>query len=1171
MINSRKIFTGGLDADTDPRFIGEHDYLNMENCRVGISADGKTTRIENIAGTVEVVNGNLPESGDNICIGSAIDEEKRRLVYFIYNSLGYHCIFLFNTITQTIQLVLQNSNVTGGLEFTTTTFVDRNARIIDDILYWTIGVGDVWSINIQAALNMQAEVSTFPYYTAPIDSSLLRLIKQPPAFPPAIEKGYDSSFVGNFIYNEGFKFCWKFTYLDNEETVLSPYSLLAPLNGANDTYNKILVTLPIAQQVWQTVQKVDLVVIYSSTNVYYVIKTWDKAISADATAIANHNSGTELTYSFYNNKLGIVLDSAYCAKPYEIIPFDVKTLELARNRNFLGGGTYGYDAPKETSLSLNVVNIDTYSCTVQKQTNDIVIKAVDNANPLSGTVNLIYSVGNNIYGIQDGYYIYRYTYGTFAGTSVNFIDIIYGGLTLNDAGGKIMELFYTNNYYCDYLGVSSANTNITLNSMPIKLNSRYKIIKTGSTYSASVVFYDKYQRKCGASNEVSIITPEIIFNSSSSLYSKIRFELLNANAVNEIPLWADSFSVVLSKNQTCTSFLQGYSRFSVFYKKKADGTYQFVDTTNNWTINDSFIFGTNKEGIAFDISDLINLGYGYTFTEGDILKTNSLSSVNTFDTYLKIKGVSGSYVLCELKNIELATVTDYSGGAFTPPVPFIKYIEIYTPYKSSTNEFIYEIGSVYKVVNAGTINRRYDAIGTTHLLGYLDGDSSQINRQNSSAPDHNIGGGVIVSNNNITTPFISMSPNDKYWQQWYTSAGRPNIKDTIGQKALHNRIAFSNTYIAGTLINGLSSFDALNVADTYIEDGSIQKLQLANKQKQEDGAVLLAICSGGTISVYLGETQLVSQTGNAFLGQSNGVIGTMNDLKGSFGTENPESVFTYLGEVYWNDNYNGVMVQYSSNGLFPISSYKMASFFMKSLKKYLNTGSRIVSAFDPTFKECLFILPSIANVATDLPSYDGTPDYATTIQNRFTPYNGNNKAIAFRPSENKWSSFYEFNPEWVESVDTQLYGFKDGRLFKHNSDTENFNKFYGTTVAQRVMFALNAEPTAIKDVQTIAIEGRQIPSCAFIYAEYPNEQITDLVSADFVNKEGVKYASVLRDRLSPNTGSNNPEVNIYKGDLIKSATPLVWVEFQQFGGKLQVNFVDVGYAVSRGHNMISNK
>jgi len=1174
MINQKKIFTGGMDSDTDPRFIGEHDYLNMENCRVGVSANGKTTRIENMPGTIQITNTNLPTTGSNTCIGTAVDEERRRLVYFIYNSAGYNRIFLYDTIAATVSVLLKESDVTGGLGFQLSNCIDRNAKIIDNLLYWTDNAGDVWSINIQAALNMQAGTGT-PIYSSPINADLLKVIKKAPAYPPAILKSYDSGFVGNFIYNEGFKFCWRFTYIDNEVSVLSPYSLLAPMNSANDNFNNIAVTLPTTQTIWQTVQTVDLVVIYSSSNVYYIIKTWDKAIAADATAIANHNSGTPLTYAFYNNQIGEALDSAYASKYFEVIPNNAKTLELARNRAFLGNGTYGYNTPKQTSLSLSLSNVSLVNLSSVPVTR--IHTAVKNAGGTQYTIffDVLHIVNDTVGGMPTGYYAFTYQSHNWAyiisetsgldsrGVPIvgdqNFIDFVYAGSDIQSIPGTYLQIYTDSTWYVDttYSITTNDKTPITLQGVPAFYNNKTLFAHNESTYDASVTFYDKYQRKCGNSPIKSIYVPDAIYSYPfTNLYAQVNWSLSNTNALSEIPNWAYYYSVNVSKNLTKSFFFQGYSRRQVFYSVDATtGAYVF-----NTTDIKGVTYGTDKKGIAFDISDMISFGIGYTFNEGDLLKygTSYTGSITSWsgDNPLRVVGQSGNWVLCELRNI-------YLGTTGSPVTYDLKMFEIYTPYKASANEPIYEEANIYPITNADTDTRVYST-----LSGKLQGDTYIINRIGNISTAISTGLTYFA----FQFPFKAMSPVDSYWQHWYTDAGRSNYIDKIGQKYLPNRISFSNTYLAGTLTNGLSSFDALNVADTYIEDGAIQKLQLANKQKQEDGAVLLAICLGGTISIYLGETQLVSQTGNAFLGQSNGVIGTMNDLKGSFGTENPESVFTYLGEVYWVDNYNGVMVQYSTNGLFPISSYKMASYFLKALKEYLNTGTRIAAAFDPTNKEALFVMPAIDDVSINLPSYSGdVPDGATTIQNRFSPFDGNNKTLAFRPAENKWSSAYEFAPEWMESVDVTLYGFQNGQLWKHNADTSNYNKFYGVNKAQRIMFAVNDNPFDIKDMLTIAIEGKQSPSYAFIYTTYPNEQITDLIGSDFVLKEGIYYASILRDRLSPNAGSSNPDVCLLQGDPIKSATPFIWVEFQVFDKMLEVNFVDAGYAVSRGHNTILKK
>ena len=84
---------------------------------------------------------------------------------------------------------------------------------------------------------------------------------------------------------------------------------------------------------------------------------------------------------------------------------------------------------------------------------------------------------------------------------------------------------------------------------------------------------------------------------------------------------------------------------------------------------------------------------------------------------------------------------------------------------------------------------------------------------------------------------------------------------------------------------------------------------------------------------------------------------------------------------------------------------------------------------------------------------------------------------------------------------------------------------------------------------------------------HPNTQITDLTSSDFTNQEGILYARILRDRLSPNTtGTADQKLNT--GDVVLSQIPQIMTEFQSYESIIYVNFVDVGFNLSRGQNFI---
>jgi hypothetical protein len=177
-----------------------------------------------------------------------------------------------------------------------------------------------------------------------------------------------------------------------------------------------------------------------------------------------------------------------------------------------------------------------------------------------------------------------------------------------------------------------------------------------------------------------------------------------------------------------------------------------------------------------------------------------------------------------------------------------------------------------------------------------------------------------------------MNPYEEDWFIWLDNTGRVNIEleDEGVQEKLGN-IRFSNTVILGTKNNGAHEFEIFNEAFVPAENGEIQKLMFTSGVEGE-GKVMLAICQNETTSMYLGQSQLVDEVGNAVLSISNSVIGTMRTLKGGYGTWNPESVKEVDGSVFWWDLRNATLVRYNVNGLFPISDYKMKTYFREKAK-----------------------------------------------------------------------------------------------------------------------------------------------------------------------------------------------------------------------------------------------
>lgn len=260
----------------------------------------------------------------------------------------------------------------------------------------------------------------------------------------------------------------------------------------------------------------------------------------------------------------------------------------------------------------------------------------------------------------------------------------------------------------------------------------------------------------------------------------------------------------------------------------------------------------------------------------------------------------------------------------------------------------------------------------------------------------------------------------------------------------------------------------------------------------------------------------------------------------------------------------------------------MASFFQKYAKDYMAASTSdldningfhiIPTCIDPFHKRFTVTLPALIyqNYAPTLPSYSSIPSYATSIIDRFDIYDKLGKTLTFSLDENRWKENFEYTQEWMEYNGNLMFGFKNGAMYIHDADSVNYNKFYGTQYPVRFCYTPNLPISTIKDMMGLTIEGNVAPDFSVCLVTYPNQQITDLTSSDYTDKEGVFYASLFRDRLSPNT-SGTPENKMYYGDVLRGKTPMIQVEFKQYNALMYIQFTDVAFSQSRGQKSISPK
>ena len=1181
MIRDKKVFTGGTNQDDSLHLLDDAQYLRLMNGRVGITQYGKNYRVEGVPGTTSITQSVYPPYGTNICIGSCVDIEGQRLLWFVYNTFSDHGIYAFDFATSTTYAVLYDSQVEGGLNFDKNHRIDKNCKVNQGLLYWTDNYNEPKKINIDSGikLNYPAYVTDARAYTSLTDSYEIMLIRRPPVYAPSIEKLYNNTFINNFIANRSWQFAWQYIYFDGEESVLGEYSVASMLNlvelGVQELYNYIACKLSLLEKIPQTARIIRLVAKNEITNSVNVIKTFDKLID-EQPFIAHNNGTTQLSFDYYGDVTGATIPSSISAKPFDSVPLLSTTIESATNRMFLANNLSGYDTPTTSSLSVSQTTAiagankrffkseSSYQlglafydkarrkCGVITEANDITTTPPKVFTPNNDNLSVIPLIQNYDFAVNNNFEFEIVQLGNFtsdgsspgngraftataAFTADMYVNII-GNVTALTPGFTVFRIRILKNYSTviaeQFIDTASMglpyyfNSTLTLNDYDILL---------GDVFQVQFISAGICELECLGGSPFTIASSSTASNNVLTL----DWTLSNANKLAEIPDWAYYYSILRTGNLRTRYFIDSYSNTNLYASKAPE-----VVSPNFATYTYSAVWdAATTTAIAIDTTVLLQSGLGYNYTEGDVCV---LIDTNDARYELPIIGQDGTYIL--LKSAYL--VPDLTN------IPFI--YEIYTPYIKGENEPFYEVGNIYPITNAGTVNREYSV-----LSGSLIGDVFVFQRQ---------------YNNSIYYYVEAMSPNDLFYKNWFTDQGFPNFVILLGQNRNEHEIRYSNVFAAGTQSNGLSTFEALNFKTVPLGTGSIQKLQLASKTT-EQGVIMLSIGSFQTASCYLGEVQLVGSSANSSLVQDVAVIGTVNVLKGMFGTTAPETVVEYLGVIFWYDLNNGTIVQYSSNGLFPVSSYKQEKLFKNYAKGYLaasegnldniNGFHHIPTYVDPYHKELGVTLPGLIyeNYADTLPSYSSVPSYASSIINRFDMSDGLAKTVTFNIQENKWISDYQFIAEQYDYFDNRMFGWKNGALYEFNSNSSLWNTWFGQQYPVRICWVLNKPLSGLKDMAEIVIEGSQAPNFTVIYTTLPNTQITDLTSSDFTNQEGILYARILRDRLSPNTtGTADQKLNT--GDVVLSQIPQIMTEFQSYESIIYVNFVDVGFNLSRGQNFI---
>jgi len=1065
-----------------------------------------------------------------------------------YTAGGEDKIVCMYTDANTQYNVLTSSEVIGGLNFDKNSLI-HSAHIANNILSWTDSTNnEPRKINIESGIgaNYLLFPTTEKRYTFPLNFDEITLIKRPPISTPNFIKDYDALFTKNFINNESFEFAFQYQYYDYETSVISSYSASSrynfPVTAPDNSPNRIIITMDFNEFIPNTVKIVNLIVRSSDTNYAFIVKSWDKGLAQDENQILDHNNNINaLTYNFYNDTIGIVIAEPDVLRPFDNIPIYSQSHEIAKQRYFLANNIDGYDTPLTTSMGIGVGSF-LNPTTTTKNTQLIKISHGGKHNTIPfqwyGYSGWYFYLS---WAEQPGWYLlngYDTTVFTFSLNAPGYptppappSSIVYNTANLRFQGRDIQTVINktTPSAYKNKSSSTTPGSTIPITGITGNI---FNAFPQSSIYKCGMVFYDYAMRKCGVvtNNNCSISTPERDFNYTVAISSFI-WGVTNATPLLEIPDWAYYYAPVLTKNQDKRFFIQSFTNQAKYFTKDSSGNYVYSDLFLPATI-----------GIALNTNALNNSGLGYVFTEGDICILTKDFGSPAYQTFtLNVIGQDNNYILLQSKNISDPN-----------PLTDIKFVyEIYTPYKSAQPEPFYEMGEIYKINNPGTIYREY-----SQLYGYFIADSYILNRS--------WGTNLYFAN--------AMSPNDLFYKTWITDTGKVNIITRLGQVNNNTEVVWSDTYISGTQINGSSTFRL--GSQTFVSDdcGSINKLQNTSKV-QDQGSVMLALCAVETNSMYLGETQITDSTGaTQFFSAGKDVVGTINILKGNYGCIDPASVVQYRGNVYYLDASNGRWVQYSVNGLDNISSIKMSRFWKNWCYKYMSLTKDEIEAFgnrpyvfatvDPSHDELLITIPKLS----DVPPKGFLPDYPLIVY-PFDILDYQGKTISYKLGtgavvQPHWQSAFSFNTEYFCTIQNRLFSFKNGNAWEHNQDNQNI--FYGVYSPSQIMFTSNILPQMPKVYDNFLSESNIVPNFVYFYNEFPYLQTSDLEDISFVQKEGIWYAQILRNKVVPTT-SGDVYTGLLTAEVMRNTNMFVLAEYSPTTSPLQLRILELGMSISKGH------
>lgn len=1076
-------FSGGLNLDDSPYKMPHNSYSDALNISKDAVEGSNDKVITNVVGN-RLVNYTLP-AGINKCIGAFPFQLRNTVIYFIWNSNGYHLVLEYNNTTRSIVPIFSNLTDSAGIDILG--FTQYNKITSVNVLPRETE-GDL--LNLVDSLGRPTVFNILKFKAGayiPVTRSIIHFAIEPPLIPIAAIYYNDATTNSNSLRNRLFRFKYRYVYDDFQKSTPSPISLIPlPKNILDSTFTNVItnnnfINLSIINGS-KNVKRVEILMSYVQK-----LNDWSDYALVESIDVTSYPKNISFLYSFYNNGVYPVIDIAESIQLFDYVPDKANTMEFPNgNIPVFAGITEGYD--KDLVPNVIVLVLVTPAGTgggtgelTATVTQSSVITQTTAAITFSGIPAVGTLVVLKLKRLSDNVILIVATYTTISGdtsatvatglvASANAIGITVFSYT----AGNIGYFRWSNGFYSfSSIAVTPPSTSLASNSIPT-----FPFSDSGRI---GLVYFDKWSKTNG-----------VIYDTKYSLpaYSETGGGLVNLPYIDAFishvpPIWAYSMQWVMTKRNT------NYIYWHTLNVNFSETDYIYFDVSN-------FALNQKKSPTTTNV-------LSYTFQDGDRLRlikrmTDGFVFSDTYDAAIeglvvdpKISSaiVAGTFV-------KIKKSLPFFDGMFTTPY-FV--IQLYRPSQqiadNSANQPFYEIGQQYNIVNPELSTRYHSGMITDQVVGSIPAEYKFY------------GGDAYFRSRSIAltdTGTATFNVLDRNFVDFYISAvnnidGRPNIIDINMRKAYYSTmIRFGQAYQSNTNINGTNRFYFNNFDEYDISAGDVIRLKVRDRylrvfQKYKIGTVPLY----NQISKSANGTQLLVVTDK--------LLNPIQYYVGNFGIgDNAESLASFDFADYFTSNIKGGVFRVSNDGIQQISSlYKINSFSTDKLP--LRKGNyKVYGAFDQKLHNYIFALE-----ATDT-------DPAATI--------------TFDEEGNTFDSLVSYAPEMMTTLGTLLISFKDGQLYTHDSTV--YANFYGVQYPCYITPIFNEASAEVKSFMAIEEKSNNVWECPAIetslmsYGTTPQQ--SNLVLNDFKLKEGKWCASFLRD-INSIKGLNNG--GVLKGDWMK--------------------------------------